>query len=430
MSIRMGTSLTVLIVFLVLCSGCSTLSTDYGQSRGMIGRTSLNGFGAFRSTYANAGFQCRDASRLSDRVMRSDTIVWTPKVLGPIDTESTKWFDHWLESGGKTLVYIVPDSGSEAEYWVDAAQRAPPKQRLEYRKQAAKSVNEQMAWRINRELVQDSGWFDVKPLEKRYTLKQLDGVWATELAIDDSNPTSSLTIELAIDESTTNPTAATATPGLFNTLNPTGPTAGSINHFPFEAKSSETLVTIESRLKSENGSTIVAEVHSDNWDDSRIVVVAGGSLLTNYAFSKPLNRRLAEKIVDLSTPTANEPPRAAFITSHWSMIPVVESKPDVPRATGMELLTVWPISLITMHGLMLVLIIGLALLPIFGRPKRIQTHRQHDFGDHLDAVAALMNKAGGEEFARGRIREYRKRMHGESVAIPNTTQPRSNEESR
>jgi hypothetical protein len=84
-------------------------------------------------------------------------------------------------------------------------------------------------------------------------------------------------------------------------------------------------------------------------------------------------------------------------------------------ASGMELLTVCPMSLVTMHGVMLGLVICLMLLPIFGRPRKIQRARHSNFGDHLDAVAALMNKAGGERYARARISEYMKRMHGETT---------------
>jgi hypothetical protein len=80
----------------------------------------------------------------------------------------------------------------------------------------------------------------------------------------------------------------------------------------------------------------------------------------------------------------------------------------------MELLTVWPMSLVTMHGVILGLVICLMLMPIFGRPKRIRRSKQSHFGDHLDAVAALMNRTGGERYARARISEYMKRMHGET----------------
>ena len=128
----------------VLVSGCAEISTDYGKTKGHSGYKSLNGFGALRTSYENSGFRSRDVSRLSDRVMRTDVIVWTPQVLGAVNPPVTRWFERWLSRGNKTLVYVVPDSGSEADYWIEAAKLALPEQRLEYRKRAAKSINERM----------------------------------------------------------------------------------------------------------------------------------------------------------------------------------------------------------------------------------------------------------------------------------------------
>nr|WP_271872476.1 hypothetical protein [Rubripirellula sp.] len=79
------------------------------------------------------------------------------------------------------------------------------------------------------------------------------------------------------------------------------------------------------------------------------------------------------------------------------------------------MLTVWPISLLTMHGIFLGLVICLMLLPIFGRPKKISHNQSGNFGDHLDAVAALMKRAGGEKYARSKISDYMKRMRGETT---------------
>ncbi len=61
--------------------------------------------------------------------MRTDVIVWTPQVLGSVTPQVTRWFERWLSRGNKTLVYVVPDSGSEADYWIEAAKLAPPEQR-------------------------------------------------------------------------------------------------------------------------------------------------------------------------------------------------------------------------------------------------------------------------------------------------------------
>ena len=162
-------------------TGCTDLKTDYGQSKGVNGRRSLNGFGAFRSAYQQAGFRSRDVSRLSDRVRRTDVIVWTPMMIGAIDDKVTRWFDRWLRQGGRTLVYVAPDSGSEADYWMDAAALASPEQRLEYRKRAGRAINDRITWRMNREEVESNGWFRIDTLEHLQPVDQLSGPWASEL---------------------------------------------------------------------------------------------------------------------------------------------------------------------------------------------------------------------------------------------------------
>ena len=409
------------LLVLILFSGCSRLSTEYGKTKGVSGRVSLNGFGALRRTFELAGFKSRDVTRLTNRVRRSDTIVWTPQLLGPIDTAVTNWFDGWLAQGNKSLVYIIPDSGSEADYWSQTVRVAPPVQRLEYRKRAARSVNQRIVWRLNREAVTNCGWFDIHALPQRVELDQLAGPWAAGWQAVDASDVTPINVEVTIHEASAaagkaNPIAA----GIGN-FKPTGPAPATFP-YPYDAKASKTEVIINPKLGSEAG-TIVAEITSDQWQDSRILVVSGGSLLTNYAFANASTSQLANKLVTAATPTSVAEPQAAFVTSRWSMLPVSDRNPSVPRATGMEILTVWPISLVTMHGVMLALVVGLALLPIFGRPKRIERNHQNDFGDHLDAIAALMNKTGGEEFARGRIREYRRRIHGETY--PASAEPPS-----
>ena len=176
-----------------------------------------------------------------------------------------------------------------------------------------------------------------------------------------------------------------------------------------------------------------------------MIVVGGGSLLTNFALSRPEHRELARRLVaesvgrnrggggdesDTGDDTATEAPpggneiaagddsaarRAGFLTSDWQGVRVSESKPGVPRASGMELLTVWPLSLVTTHAVMLGVVVCLMLIPVFGRPPRFRHRRTNRFGDHLDALAALMNKTGGETFARERIAAYMRRVRGETV---------------
>lgn len=397
--------LMLCLAFITIGSGgCSRLRTEYGTSKGASGTKSLNGFGALRTAYKNAGYRTRDVSRLSDRVKRTNVIVWTPQVLTPIDQRVTGWFERWFRRGKRTLVYIIPDSGSELDYWIDAGPLAPPPQRLEYRMRAAQSTNERMMWRLNRGGVSSNGWFQIEPQETRAPVGELEGPWADRVAGDTEIP--KLFTELRLlpydpDNAASSPAAGG--PGVFN--GPTGPASPGWN-FPIETSPTRTSVEFRTLLVSESGETLVAEVTSETWRDSKIIVVAGGSLLTNYALSRRLNRRLADEIIRKSWQPNDPEPIAGFMTSGWATIPVSERKQGVPTASGMELLTVWPLSIVTTHGMMLGLVICLMLLPIFGRPKHVRQSDQSEFGHHLDAVAALMKRAGGEEYARSRVKDY------------------------
>ena len=407
----------VITVFSFVVVGCREMTTDYGKTKGSAAQASLNGFGALRTAYENAGFRSRDITRLSDRVLRTDVIVWTPQTLGTIDSLVTRWFEKWLALGDKTLVYVVPDSGSEADYWKEAAKIASPEQRLEYRKRAAKSVNQRMIWRSNRGNIGSNGWFRIEPQTEREPVGKTDGPWGKELR--GAAQASETAVEFQIlpfeKESHTSTNPANFAKGL-GANGPTGPSSGGPTWGSLrETKPTRTKVNYHARVNTEAGNPIVTEIESKKWKDSKIIVVAGGSLLTNYAFTRPMNRQLAERIIQESMQADRTDMLAGFLTSNRNPISVSERTPGVPKASGMELLTVWPISLVTMHGVLLGLVICLMLLPVFGRPRRIERTKASDFGDHLDAVAALMNRNGGEQYARNRISEYMKRLHGETA---------------
>ncbi|MDG2224162.1 MAG: hypothetical protein P8L85_22460 [Rubripirellula sp.] len=406
-------TLTCLVLALVATCGCGSLTTDYGQSRGQAGRTSLNGFGALRKSYSQAGFRDRDISRLTDRVMDTDVIVWTPQMLLPVGANATNWFNRWLSRGGRTLVYVIPDSGSEVEYWSDASKLAAPPQRLEYRRRAARSTNERMLWRMNRPSMTSNGWFRVESLIRRQPVREVTGPWQDDfdqLSAEDYTPVGIEFDVLAVDPEADNSIS------FAKAINGTGPTGpGNAQWLPtVEPTSTVTPTQSTPQLSEANGKPLVVQIQSKRWRDSQILVVAGGSLLTNYSFTNPFNRVLADRIIQASQPANVASPLAGFLTSNRFEVPVSVQNPGVPEASGMELLTVWPLSLVTMHGLMLGVVICLMLLPIFGRPRRIRRTNENEFGHHLDAVAALMNKAGGERYARMRISEYFKRMHGEA----------------
>ena len=191
---------------------------------------------------------------------------------------------------------------------------------------------------------------------------------------------------------------------------------------------STTEVAFTSLLKTNNGDTVVAKVTSRRWKDSQILIVASGSLLTNFGLTSPTNQRLAKQLInasfeplvagglvdeELRLMADGSEPQASFAYIP-GQFPISERVKGVPRATGAELLTVYPISLVTMHMAVIGFVICLMLLPTFGRPRTITRRALTHFGDHLEAVGALMRRRGGESFARRRISEYMKRVRGET----------------
>ena len=408
-------SCLALTIICVAIAGCGPPPSNYGSSSGSAGRTGMNGFGALRSTYEQAGYKTRDVYRLTDRVGQSDVIVWTPQVPTSISPQLTRWFDRWLRRGGRTLVYIVPDSGSTAQYWSDTLALAPPKQRLEYRRRLARSLNDRMKWTINRRGIPSNGWFSLQPSSQWSRIDEITGDWdlaPTEPVSDGGREILTEYKIVAFD-----PQQPVFTGG--QSGGPTGPASPQYVYYPAVTPSSPNAPTFDfdSRVDSSAGDCIVAEVTAKHWLSSKIIVVSSGSLLTNYAFTRDFGVRLAEQLVTKSAPSPRGPKAnalAGFLTSDYTPIPISERQRGVPKASGMELLTVWPMSLVTIHAALLGFIICMMMLPVFGRPRKLSRGTNSNFGDHLDAVAALMNRAGGEKFARARISEYMRRMHGET----------------
>ena len=107
-------------------------------------------------------------------------------------------------------------------------------------------------------------------------------------------------------------------------------------------------------------------------------------------------------------------PIVSFASASYSM-PISERNGEIPRSSGAEFFTEFPLSFVTLHLAILGFVICLMLLPIFGRPRHVDRGVLTHFGDHLSAVATLMKRQGGESFARRRISEYMKRVRDETT---------------
>ncbi|TWU18361.1 hypothetical protein Poly21_05230 [Allorhodopirellula heiligendammensis] len=376
-----------LLLFVLLCSGCSRFSTEYGASDGVPGDESLNGFGAFRTALegAPAGLvpelEIHDVARLSDRESESDAIVWLPTRWPPSNPQEVQeWLDRWLAQDHRTLIFVVPDSGSTEAYFREASATAPADQRLSYRRRLAQLINERLLAEANRSDIGLGDWFTARALPYRVEL-----------------PGRRL-VDFSVEQSTAQPPAAS---------NSTDPL-----HFEVVEQEAADAATGSRSL------TTLARITRDRWKSSQVLVVSSGSLLTNFAMTAPaareLTRDLQNAIRRISETDPATPITVGFLSSRYTAIPISAAQPGLPKARGWELMTEMPLSLINLHVAFLGIVLCLMLLPVFGRPRSVRYNQPTHFGNHLSAMAALMRRSGGTVYAKQKISAYLRLVRGET----------------
>ncbi|OYP31722.1 hypothetical protein [Rhodopirellula sp. MGV] len=412
----------------ILSSGCgSSLSTQYGGTKGYFARRSVNGLTTFHDAFEKADFSTRDVNRLTQRTRKIAAFVWTPMEITLIDFNTGQWIDRWLEQGGRTLIYVVPDSGSESEYFRQASSKADPSQRIEYRRKLGESLISNHQQQVQRVSVDFGQWFVATPKVQRATVTvgqdaSSDTAWSDTARLIGDEPQDFEWViapsQVAQGSPAISPPSATGAinPAITPSVQPTQHSGKTESH------------EFESLLETSGGETLVARVTSETWNDSQIIVVAGGSLLTNFGLVHPENRALADSLIESTWQTASDAHlvddetkltpdgddlAVGFITAS-DQLPISAEVGEIPRATGAEMLTEFPLSMVTVHAAVIGLIVCLVLLPIFGRPKQVDSGTLTHFGDHLDAVATLLWRRGGERFARERISDYMRQVRGET----------------
>jgi hypothetical protein len=388
----------VFVVAALMLSGCGqTLRTKYGQSRGVDGDESINGFGVLRRAYVNEGWQTRDVNRLNQRLENVETLVWLPDTRDSLDQDAIDWLEEWLQAKKRTLIYLVPDNGCEADYLHAARVFAPPEQKLEYRRRLARVETMQSVNRLRETSILANDWFGLEYLPDQRRLTTTSGPWQfvendLSTAPRTLGPSGFVSMLYRIRDNA--PTIIVPTASV--------PSAGTVD--------TEQALTHTPLMTLNDGSVIISRLSREDWKESQIIVVSNGSLLSNYSLTTPSGRALASHLINQS---GDNPATVAFLHTDYRGAQISEVDPEINALTGMELFTVWPLSLIMLHLAVMGLVACMILLPIFGRPREGESKSASDFGDHLDAVAKLMHHSGGEDFARRRVSEYMKRIRGE-----------------
>ncbi|EMI58192.1 hypothetical protein [Rhodopirellula sallentina] len=426
---RPHATLLVIVSCVLFLGGCSEFNTEYGNSSGMAGQESVNGFGAFRNAIGKVAedapqeVKTRDLYRLSVRELQNDAIVWLPISWPPLNEPSVRgWMEDWLMDGNHTLVLVLPDSGSTEEYFHTAAEIAPPAQRLEYRRKLAKEINSRLLSDVVREDIKVTDWFVAEALPYRtrlpdrrvcdFNVKPFGKDKPTANATSNPSEASQIDLDKGAANNDVSP-SPTVEPGNEN------------ESADFQALLSEATTV----LGGKTSLTTLARLRKEEWGNSQILIVSSGGLVTNFAMTADAGLEMADMIRDEIHSVANrsngsegnlegESDRdeivVSFLSSDFLPIPISNAEPGVPQSKGWELMTEMPLSLINMHVAFLGIVLCLMLLPVFGRPRHVRYNRVTHFGNHLSAMAMLMRRGGGKEYAHQRISQYLRHIRGET----------------
>lgn len=390
-----GWLLACVMILLVGCSQpTSTLKTDYGTRRGE-GRASVNGTTILGTMFERAGYEVSSWRRLSPRLQYDDVIVWAPDSFAVPSDAETDYLEDWLaEQEGRTLVYIGRDYDAALDYWQSVLD-AKPSDPIAVRRELARATTRHTARRrMDSEESRKCRWFRWSADEPPLLVRTPRGPWAQAVQTEQAqSPESAEGAQASRQDDTA--------------VNEDGQ--------GFHARLRSRLLLPEESadetdwrgpLESEycllgEGQPLAVRLQRPAWGSSQLIVVANGSWLLNLPLVREGNRQLAGQLIR----ECGEGARVCFLESDDGGLTITDSDAQLPLM--LQSFTVWPINLLVLHLLLLGLIYCFSIYPIFGAPRPLPEDRVSDFGKHIEAVGALIERNRDAAFADQQLRQYR-----------------------
>jgi len=414
---------SVALVCLAMTIGCTTRVTQiYGESDGFAAKCSPGGMTVFRDMVESRGFRTLTVRSLSPANMnRLNTLVWTPDRF-PVHNKSTyDWLSQWMSLGNKTLIYIGRDFSPHAAYWDEIARQTPPSgvagpDRVLARDQASlEQLRLDGERRANRPLLVMPWCKWNLPVGDLHQVNTLGGPWGKSIDAASTciqlrsgmqplrtKEINDLRKQLNWDSEHASPNAAPKT----NPYDKTWLLDDSNLREVANNLDSGQLPRWTSMLTAEDNQPLIAIASEGSLGISQVVLVANNSLFSNYSMLRPAHRQLAGQLIGEFSAGS-----VGFLSGEND--PMIRSDNAEEQQRGFEMLTVWPLNVVTIHAAFLGIATVIAAFPIFGRPKRLPTPSTSDFGQHLDAVGALMQRSGDSQFALRAISEYYRTVRGD-----------------
>lgn len=418
------------VATLLSLSGCSSMLPEIVQFGAVTSpdvNRSANGLGVHRKMWELAGAKVLTPQKLSPRLDDLDVIVLVGQSYAPPGMAAREWLENWLgESPGRSVIYFGRDFDANL-YYREATLNLIPKTERD-RGEIALASAQANALKTRIATIPEGtfcGWFYLDLSTPRQKCSRFSGPWASSLSGASGSWPVGITLQPPESKWRSQKPSWLAKGG--TALQP----ANQIQ-FPFEDSDAtiqrsvwsyneidtteawnaefRQLPDSQTLLASEEGQPLIFQLTNDRYEGSQILVIANGAPLLNASLVDPLHRKIGEQLIEACRPAK----RVALLAYDERGILIAQNREADSTAAGLEMLTVWPLSAITMPAALLAIIICAVLLPILGRPQTLRRRSTADFGLHIEALGRMLFEARDIAHARNAIADYFIKVRRES----------------
>ncbi len=421
----------VLATGISLLSGCGSWMPEmvpFGAVSAPAHNRSLNGLGVHRKMWESAGAKCLTPQKLSPKLETFDVIVFVGRSFDPPGKLARDWVEDWLaDEPGRTVVYFGRDFNADIYYRQKTIDLLPAEKQPRAEQILAMRQARELNLRL-REIPESTfcRWFYLdagKPLVEHTQFQgdwadDLDGepgTWPVGIALEPpaatwkSKKPSWLTTQQAVNPlKSASPPVVEEDPESGVTRSDWQPTElGTDKKWNAEFRK---MSQSEILLASASGQALVFRLTNRRFEDSQILIVANGAPLLNGSLVEPLHQRVGEKLIEQCLPAK----RVALLAYDDNGLLISQAPEKDSRGAGLEMLTVWPLSAITMPAALLGIIVCAVLLPILGRAQPLPQRNTSDFGLHVEALGRMLLESRDVAYAKATIETYYRRVRGEA----------------